>query len=451
MSPVDPRDEEWLRDRLTDAVPVPPASADRMVRLRTGRRQVRRRRATGVVLAACVAVGGLAVAVPVVSGHSADRGSAPPADQASTPPPTLAAPVLECPPVRFARSDRGPSSLATGATAARLCGGGLSGPATAPLDLLTTGLGALVGSVNAQPEGFDGGCFGPLGDRYLLLLAYPDGTARRVSLDFSGCGSMRVGGATRLNPDKPYETFLALLRQQRRTATPPAEVPAPACLRQFSSFSPLADPVEMVAARLCVTYNDDGRTTSVAVPPADLETILDAWRDDPKTPEEKGPGCGPTTPTWVLSGVTRWGDPVQITAECDRPTNGSDWVDLAPRAQQVVDRLVALAGVQVDDGAKATTAWSLASAWLTDVNAHAIVDDDRAAAEIARVANSMWVRDPWLPPRELDWDLLGASRTDASGWQQAWRIPARTPDGQAVFVVVRHDNDQPWRILSLTR
>ncbi|MCW2843618.1 MAG: hypothetical protein JWN22_1534 [Nocardioides sp.] len=234
--------------------------------------------------------------------------------------------------------------------------------------------------------------------------------------------------------------------EQRKSATPPAEVPAPACLPQFSSFSPVADPVDMVAARLCVSYNDDGRTTSVAVPTADLATILDAWRTGPTTPEEKGPACGPTTPTWVLSGVTRWGDAVQVTAECNKPTNGSSWVDLAPRAQEVVDQLVARAGIQVDDGEHATTAWALVYAWLTDVNAHAILDDDRSAA----VANSLWVRDPWLPEGELDWNLLGASRTEAAGWQQAWQVPARTPAGQEVFVVVRDGNEDPWRILSLT-
>ena len=318
-----------------------------------------------------------------------------------------------------------------------------------PVDLLTTGLGTLVRSVNAQPESIEG-CLGAIGDRYLLLLAYPDGTERHISLDFSGCGSMLVGEVSRVNPDKPYETFMALLREQRRTATPPAEVQAPACLPQYGSFSPVADPAGMVAARLCVSY-DDGSTTSVTVPSDELRTILDAWRNGPKTPMEKGPGCGPTAPTWVLSGVTQWGDPVQVTAECNRPTNGNDWVDLTPQAQDVVDRLVALAGVHVDDGANTPTAWSLVHAWLTDVNAHAIVDDDRTAADIAQVADSLWVRDPWLPEGELDWDLLEASRTEAPGWQQAWRIPVRTPTGQAVFVVVRHGNDQPWRILSLTR
>jgi len=304
--------------------------------------------------------------------------------------------------------------------------------------------------VNAQPEGFEG-CRGPMGDRFLLLLAYPDGSQRRVSLDFSGCGSMTVGGVNRLHPDQPYQTFLDLLREQRRTATPPAEVPAPACLVPYSDSSPLAGPSEMVAARLCVSYGDGGSTTSAAVPASDLEAILAAWRGGPRTPAEKGPGCGPTTPTWVLSGVTRWGDPVQITAECNRPTNGGDWVEFPPQAQEVVDRLVAQAGVQVDDGADATTAWSLASAWLTNVNLHAIVSYHRTAAEIADVANSMWVRDPWLPDRELDWDLLGASQIAATGWEEAWRIPARTPAGQAVFVVVRNGDDQPWRILSLTR
>lgn len=391
------------------------------------------------------------VLVVCLTGCGTDRGLAV-ADQTPTAAPTVAAPVpaLDCPAVQAGQSDSGPSTLTTGATAARLCGGGLDRSATAPHDLLTTGMTTLVAAVNAQPEGFEV-CGGPAADTFLLLLAYPDGTERRVSLNFSGCGSMVVGGVNRLNPYKPYETFMNLLRQQRTTATPPPAVPAPACLPQHGSYSPVADPGEMVAARLCVTYNDNGRTTSVAVPASDLETILGAWSNGPKTPVKKGPSCSPTTPTWVLSGVTKWGDPVQITAECNRATNGNDGVTLTSQAQQLVNRLVALAGVKVDDGTNATTAWSLVNAWVTDVNAHAVVNDNRTAADIARTANSMWVRNPWLPEGELDWDLLAASRTQASGWQHAWRVPARTPNGQAAFLVVRNGHDQPWRIRSLTR
>jgi hypothetical protein len=98
----------------------------------------------------------------------------------------------------------------------------------------------------------------------------------------------------------------------------------------------------------------------------------------------------------------------RLTLARNALTNGNDWVELTPQAQEAVDRLVALAGERVDDGTSATTAWSLVQAWLT-------------------------------------------SRTEESGWQQAWRVPARTRAGQAVFVVVRHGSDQPWRILSLTR
>lgn len=453
MSPVDPRDEEWLRRRLAAAVPAPPSSAERLTRLRAARRQVRRRRTAGVVLAAAVAIGGVVLAVPAVVGDTGGRGSLPPADRTPTTTPTPGAAVLECPPARVVvagRGDRGPATLAPGATAARLCGGGRAGSAPAPRDLLTDGLTRLVDSVNAQPTGSEF-CRGPFGDRYLLLVAYPDGPARRVVLDFAGCGSMRVGRVNRLHPDEPYETFLGLLGEQRRTATPPAQVPAPVCVPQYRSVSAIADPADMVAARLCVTYDDNGRTTSVAVPDEDLRTIIDAWRSGPRPPTAKGPGCGPTTPTWVLSGVTAWGDPVQVTAECDRATDGGDWVALTEQAQDVIDRLVDRAGVQVDDGADATTAWSLAQAWLTDVNARAAVHDDRTAAEIADVANGLWVRDPWLPEGELDWDLLGAARTEAPGWEQAWRIPARTPEGSALFVVVRDGADRPWRILSLTR
>lgn len=402
------------------------------------------------VLAACVAVAGVAVAVPaVLSGESSNHRAAS-GEPTPTSTPTAVPPVLHCPANMFDQPDEGSPYLPGGATAARLCGGGEMRDAAAPRDLLTTGLDTLVDSVNAQPKG-SSGCYGPIGDHFLLLLTYPDGTERRVSLDFSGCGSIGVGGVGRLNPDKPYQQFLDLVRSQRKTATPPVDVPAPACLPQNSNFSPIADPAEMVAALMCVSYNDGGTTTSTTVSPSDLETILEAWRNGAKTTVVKGPGCGPTTPTWVLSGVTQWGDPVQITAECNRPTNGPDWVEFTRQAQQVVDGLVARAGVHIDDGAKATTAWSFVLAWLTNVNARATVSYDRTAADIAKVANAMWVRDPWLPEGELNWDLLAASRTNVAGWEQAWRVPARTPQGEAVFIVVRHSKDQPWRILRLIR
>jgi len=443
--------EQWLRERLADVVPTPPPSADRLGRVRTGQAQVRRRRALGVVLATCVVVAGVAFAVPAVLGHDTDGGVGP-TDQTTTTGPTSAdAPAIECPPVRVGQSDSGPSTLASGASAARLCGEEIVYGGVAPLDILTTRVDVLVDTVNAQPEGFSP-CFGGRrSSRYLLLVAYPDGTERRVSLDFSGCGSMRVGTTSRLNPYEPYEKFMDLLREQRKTATPPTDVPAPACLPQNSGMSPVADPGEMVAARLCVTYNDDGRTTSVAVPTDDLATILEAWRTGPKTPTEKGPGCGPTIPTWVLSGVTRWGDPVQITAECDRPTNGQDWVELSPQARYLVDRLIVQAGVQVNDGSEATTAWSLVYDWLSAVNARARISYYKSADAVGDIANRMWVADPWLPRGELDWELVGASPTESTGWRFAWRVPARTPEGEAVFIVVRDSKDEPWRILSLTR
>ena len=444
--------EQWLRERLADAVPTPPPSADRLGRLRTGREQVRRRRAVGVVLAACIVVAGFAVAVPAALGHDTDRGVGPTDQTPTTAPTTNVAPALECPPEQNWHGDGGPASLASGPVAARLCSGSWS--SAAPADLLTSKLDELVASVNAQPED-DGSlpnCMGRVSDRYLLLLGYPDGTVRRVTIDFSGCrGSIRVGRTSRLNPYEPYEEFMDLLREQRKTATPPSDVPAPACLAQNSGMSPVADPGEMVAALMCVSYDEGGSTTNVGVPSSDLATILEAWRTGPKTPEEKGPGCGPTIPTWVLSGVTQWGDPVQITAECDRPTNGQDWVELSPQARDVVDRLIVQAGVQVNDGSEATTAWSLVYDWLSAVNARARISYDRSAAAVGDIANRMWVADPWLPQGELDWDLLGASPTEASGWRFAWRVPARTPTGEAVFVVVRDSKDEPWRILSLTR
>ena len=53
--------------------------------------------------------------------------------------------------------------------------------------------------------------------------------------------------------------------------------------------------------------------------------------------------------------------------------------------------------------------------------------------------------------RELGPIATPATRTAADGWREAWRIPARTPAGEAVFVVVRDRDSDPWRILSLDR
>ena len=444
------RDHDWdtLRHELTAAVPEPPAAPDRMAQVRERRQQVRRRRAAGVVLAACLAVGAAGFVVPMVLAGSTGPAPVPPGDRRPTP--TPATPALHCPGRPSFGSDHGPATLAPGATAARLCAARRGLPDVGPHDVLAIGLDRLVATVNAQPKGINF-CRGPIGNAYVLLLAYPDGTRRRVGLDFSGCGSLTVGGRARRDPEVVYDTFMGLVRRQRDRETPPPDVPAPECMAQYSQFAPVVKPTDMVAALMCVTYNDNGRTTSTAVPAEDLRAILQAWRDGPTTPTQKTSPCPQTTPTWVLSGVDAWGDPVQITAECNRPSRGGDWVDLDPEAQTIVDRLVARAGVQVNDGSKATTAWLLAQAWIDDINARATISSSRTSDNIAQVANSLWVSDPWLPDGGLDWYLQGATRTTAPGWKEAWRVPARTPTGEAVFVIVRNAKSHPWRILSLTR
>jgi len=441
-------DEQWLHDRLADVVPAPPGSADRLAGLSARRIRRQRRRTATAVLAACAAVATVSMGGLALLRDDVHTGPGPTEQTTTT---KQALPSLDCPADRFIDSDSGPGRVAQGAVEARLCGGN-DGPfgALAPLDTIRTGLDSLVDSVNQQPEGFQP-CLGGVGPTYLLLLQYPDSTVRRVVLSFSGCGSIRVGRLTRIDPQGPFDEFMRLVAERRRTAEPPRVQTTPTCSSMNSSMLPIADPGEMVAALLCLSYDEGATTTRVQVPTGDLETILDGWRDGPKTPEEKGPGCGPTTPTWVLSGVNRWGDQLQITAECDRPTNGQDWVTLPPAARDAVDRLITQAGVQVASGDEATTAWVLALDWLKAVNARAIVSYDKTAAEIADIANRMWVADPWLPEGELGWDLLAASPTDAAGWRFAWRVPARTPQGEAVFTIVRNNKADPWRILTLDR
>jgi len=442
-------DEQWLRDRLTDVVPAAPESPDRLTGLTDRRARRQRRRAAVAVFAGCVAVAASSVVGTALLRDDDARTDLVPTGQTTGTQDAI--PPLDCPASRSADSDSGPGVLPSGAVAARLCD--RDDPpfgAPAPLDTISGGLDALVDSVNRQPEGFEA-CFGGVGPSYLLLLQYPDSTVRRIALSFSGCGSIRVGPLTRKNPQGPFDEFMRLVAEWRLTAEPPVVVTSLSCSSVYRGMLPIADPGEMIGpALLCVSYRE-GASTSVRVPDSDLETILEGWRDGPKTPTEKGPGCGPTTPSWVLSGVTRWGDQVKIDAECDRPTNGQDWVTLPPAARDSVDRLITQASVQVASGDEATTAWQLASTWLDTVNARAIVSYDKTAANLGDLANAMWVADPWLPDGPLDWDLLTASPTEATGWTLAWRVPARTPSGQAVFTIVRNGRDDPWRILTLER
>jgi len=85
-----------------------------------------------------------------------------------------------------------------------------------------------------------------------------------------------------------------------------------------------------------------------------------------------------------VSGVTVWGDSVQIAADCNRPAVGEQWVELPGDARDTVDRLIRQASVQVGNGDEATTAWSLALTWLDAINARAIVSYDQTAEEIGR-------------------------------------------------------------------
>ena len=82
--------------------------------------------------------------------------------------------------------------------------------------------------------------------------------------------------------------------------------------------STIATPQSLIRHRWwprgCAYSYNDGVATSTEVPADALATILAAWSNGPRAPQEKGPRCEPTTPTWVLSGVTQWGNPVQITA-----------------------------------------------------------------------------------------------------------------------------------------
>lgn len=68
MSTPDGRDDAWLRARIEQVLPEPPAATDRMSRLVAARRRSRRIRATSVTITTAVLVGSIALAAAAVTG-----------------------------------------------------------------------------------------------------------------------------------------------------------------------------------------------------------------------------------------------------------------------------------------------------------------------------------------------------------------------------------------------
>ncbi len=305
-------DEKWLRDGLASAVPDPPSRPDR-ARAAESRARRRRRTTSLAVLGSCGAVAAAAVLTAALSSGS---GNAP--GPAGTAPDR--GPVVECPPIEV---DDGvakgsaidepdpdaPGAVPDGATSARLC----QGPGTTievPSEALVTDVGALVGTVNDLPVTEEHEmCPADLGPGFRIAFGYPDGSSFVVSGELYGCRTMVVGNGYRVDPQAPLDTFVDLLRAQRGGRLPGAAIADPEDLDCRTGPHPtqaLADPTEMLVAKLCVG------DAELVIPEEDLPVLVEDLRTHQGSTTTGACRAIPTT----IVGVTRWGDRFSLYSEC---------------------------------------------------------------------------------------------------------------------------------------
>lgn len=440
-------DDQWLRDTLGAAVPEPPAIPDRAAAARRRARLARRRTAAAMVGGAAIVVA--AVVVPLSLGGS---GSPAPDPQAPT---TSATASVECPPPDT--EPTGPGTLPEGAVAVRLCDGPGLG-FDEPDDALVTGVGELVRVVNAQEvTGAPGACESDLGTGYLLAFSYPDGTVRSVTGELYGCHQLVIGKTVRADPERPWEAFIGLLREQRSEATPATGLATrPSCedpgFETGIDTSPVGRPADMRAAVLCARYDTatQHRPLEVDVPPADLQVLLAdrEERDDLVAPPK---GCEQPVDLQLV-GTTAWGDVTVAHLWCGlwSDERGGYWSLGAP-AERIIDRLVAEAGTPTPTIDATSGAEEVVAAYVDLLNA-----GDRTGA--AGLWHPMAGR-PELPTRysRIDYKVEGVRKLRfVSAWQDATAVEAiyRERVGDAVvpyreaIIVLGRDEDGVFRIAS---
>lgn len=443
--------EEWLRAMLADAVPEAPVEPGRAGAAR--RLAARRRRRTTAVVGVAAA---LVVAVPALGIATLGGGGD---DPVATPGPSQSGVAVDCPPLpEDGAGDTGPGTLPEGAVAVRLCTGQGHG-FQEPGELLTTGVDELVDLVNAQPvTGPSEVCTMDLGIGYRLAVGYPGGEVRVVAGELYGCRALTVGDTVRADPEKVWNRTIGLLRAQRAATEPPADVAAPplACEPAEGSpdgieTSPVARPGEMTSAIACVRYESASTrpVRAVEVPAGDLRVLMaDLAERDAR--QHRYEPCGPDVPSVALVGATAWGDRTALWSSCGVfETPGGGWAP-SPRAQAIIDRLVAEAGAVLPSVDASSTASQVVAAYVDLVNA-----GDREAAA------ALWVGDAQLPPEGLRIGFKGGNERplrSVSSWRDAVSVEAvyweydeegaSGDDDEVRFLVVRDSDDAPYRIQS---
>lgn len=191
-------DEQWLRERLADAVPEPPINPDRARSAEKLARRRRRTTAAGALGVVGVIAGAAALTAALANGDGGRSGD----DQVADPPP-----VVECPPakakdgvVQGTAIDQpdpsAPDAVPDGATSARICQGPGTTVEVSPDPVPdATELAATINALlpTAPPEI----CPMDLGPGFRIVFGYADGSRFVVSVKLYGCQEVVVGSGYR--------------------------------------------------------------------------------------------------------------------------------------------------------------------------------------------------------------------------------------------------------------
>ena len=205
-------------------------------------------------------------------------------------------------------------------------------PWTSPDDLVEVDLTALVESLadlERAPDG-DYACTMQAGPGYDLLLGFSRERYARIHGDTGGCGVVTTASGEWFGADGVLDAALALVEEQRSTATPPSRVQT-ADLRcddllgeRGYALSLTGDPADLVRVVSCWQPNapELGPWVEGRVPALEVRVLAhDLARNltpDGDTGDLRCPGGLDHHYFQHLLGQTAWGDVVMLAGECRR-------------------------------------------------------------------------------------------------------------------------------------
>ncbi len=325
------RTEDWLREGLAGAVPDPPGTPERAAAAR-GRARRARRRTT--IMAAAGVVATLAV-VGVVSTSLRDGSGR---DETATAP-TSPFDAPGCPekPVD-ARTQVGPDHIPDGAVSVRLCSRDADS-IYLPADALINHVDSVAAVVNGLPPADPKRvCSLELAAGYQLAFAYPDGSSVVAEGGLHGCREVVVNGVERVGADAPWERFRELLREQRASLDPPAEVDASEIDCASTARGPgtpsVDRPEDLVAAVVCYEFEYE-QWSQVEIPDRDLELLVADLAGRPSGPRVMLSCAVVDAPARKVVGYSAWGGRIEFSTACESLATlpGATW------SREVLDTL----------------------------------------------------------------------------------------------------------------